>query len=230
VARPLPTVTLATTTTTASTALDAARADHIRMILGCGRTVVPRQVAAVRADRVHRRSSEGIWTLTEPGRNAIAGEQAAGEVSAGQRLRTCAWMAVCETVGLAYVGSTQHLPLPAETARGLGIPGLAGLLCLVPLCFVVCRCEPLRSNGYGHSGRNRSGAGGSPHRLLQDFDGPLAALRSLQPASSTAPDRHPMRWHASLARRHWGRRRGPGPGGAGGLTRLSGVGSAAAAG
>jgi hypothetical protein len=45
---------------------------------------------------------------------------------------------------------TQHLPLPAETARELGIPGLAGLLCLVPLCFMMCRCEPLRSSGYGH--------------------------------------------------------------------------------
>ena len=65
--------------------LDAARADHIRMILGCGRIVVPLQVAAVRADRVHRRSSEGIWIFTEPGRNDIAGERAAGEVSAGQR-------------------------------------------------------------------------------------------------------------------------------------------------
>ena len=35
-------------------------------------------------------------------------------------------------------------------ARELGIPGLAGLLCLVPLCFTMCRCEPLRSSGYGH--------------------------------------------------------------------------------
>jgi hypothetical protein len=45
---------------------------------------------------------------------------------------------------------TQHLPPPAETARELGIPGLAGLLCLVPLCFMMCRCEPLRSSDYGH--------------------------------------------------------------------------------
>jgi hypothetical protein len=45
---------------------------------------------------------------------------------------------------------TQHLPLPAETACELGIPGLAGFLCLVPLCFMMCRCEPLHSSGYGH--------------------------------------------------------------------------------
>src|ERR1039457_4375331 len=45
---------------------------------------------------------------------------------------------------------TQHLPPPAETARGLGIPGLAGCLAVVPLCVMVCRCEPLHSSGYGH--------------------------------------------------------------------------------
>ena len=45
---------------------------------------------------------------------------------------------------------TQHLPLPAETARELGIPRLAGLLAAVPLCFIMFRCEPLRSSGYGH--------------------------------------------------------------------------------
>src|ERR1019366_1889931 len=45
---------------------------------------------------------------------------------------------------------TQHLPPPAETAHGLGIPGLAGRLSVVPLCVMVCRCEPLHSSGYGH--------------------------------------------------------------------------------
>ena len=44
---------------------------------------------------------------------------------------------------------TQHLPLPAEIARGLGIPGLVGLLAVVPLCVMMCRCEPLHSSGYG---------------------------------------------------------------------------------
>ena len=48
----------------------------------------PRRSAAVRADRVHRLSSRACGaavSLTEPGRNAIAGEQATGEASAGQR-------------------------------------------------------------------------------------------------------------------------------------------------
>jgi hypothetical protein len=45
---------------------------------------------------------------------------------------------------------TQHLPPPAKTARGLGIPGLAGRLATVPLCLMMCRCEPLHSSGYGH--------------------------------------------------------------------------------
>jgi hypothetical protein len=45
---------------------------------------------------------------------------------------------------------TQHLPPPAETARGLGIPGLAGRLAPVPLCVMMCRREPLHSSGYGH--------------------------------------------------------------------------------
>jgi hypothetical protein len=35
-------------------------------------------------------------------------------------------------------------------ARELGFPGLAGLLAAVPPCFMMCRCEPLRSSGYGH--------------------------------------------------------------------------------
>src|ERR1039458_10651975 len=35
-------------------------------------------------------------------------------------------------------------------ARELGFPVLAGLLAAVPACFMMCRCEPLRSSGYGH--------------------------------------------------------------------------------
>ena len=72
--------------------LDAARADHIRMILGCGRIVVPCQFrgtlqlcAPIERIAAAQRSC-GI--LPEPGRNAIAGEQAAGEVPAGQRLQS----------------------------------------------------------------------------------------------------------------------------------------------
>jgi len=45
---------------------------------------------------------------------------------------------------------TLHLPPPAKTANGLGIPGLAGRLATVPLCLMMCRCEPLHSSGYGH--------------------------------------------------------------------------------
>jgi hypothetical protein len=44
---------------------------------------------------------------------------------------------------------TQHLPLPAETARELGIPGFAGLLCLVRRVLCVPQWA-LRSSGYGH--------------------------------------------------------------------------------
>ena len=60
---------------------------------------------------------------------------------------------------------TQHLPPPAEMARELGIPGLAGHLALVPPCFMMCRCEPLRSSGYGHMADGIGpGASGSPNR------------------------------------------------------------------
>jgi hypothetical protein len=42
---------------------------------------------------------------------------------------------------------TQHLPPPAETARGLRIPGPAGRLAVVPLCVIMCRCESLHGSG-----------------------------------------------------------------------------------
>jgi hypothetical protein len=54
------------------------------MNLWYGRTVVLCQSAALHANRVHRPSSERIWDPTEPRRNAIACEQAAGEASARQ--------------------------------------------------------------------------------------------------------------------------------------------------
>ena len=83
--------------------------------------------------------------------------------------------ATCKTVGLAYVGSNPTLAATCGNARELGIPGLADLLCLVPLRFMMCRCEPLRSRGYGHMADGiGGGASGSPNRLLQGFDDPLA--------------------------------------------------------
>ena len=69
--------------------LDATQADYIRMILGCGRTVVPCQFRGTLRLCVRIGCIAAVQRaygfFTEPGRNAIAGEQAAGEVSAGQR-------------------------------------------------------------------------------------------------------------------------------------------------
>ena len=75
-----------------ATYLDATQADYIGMILGCGRTVVPCQFRGTLWPPVRIECIAAVQrpcvTLTEPGRNAIAGQQAAGEVSAGQRLRS----------------------------------------------------------------------------------------------------------------------------------------------
>jgi hypothetical protein len=54
------------------------------------------------------------------------------------------------TSGDRNLAVDKHLPPPADMARELGFPGLAGLLAAVPPCFVMCRCVPLRSSGYGH--------------------------------------------------------------------------------
>src|ERR1035438_1151148 len=85
---------------------------------------------------------------------------------------------------------TQHLPPPAETARGLGIPGLAGLLANVPLCLMMCRCEPLHSSGYGHMADGirpepavHQTAGSSVRAGIQ---GSLAGSASLQGISMVA--------------------------------------------
>ena len=105
--------------------LDATQADYIRMILGCGRTVVPCQfrgtlrpcvriecIAAVQRAYGFSRNLDGTLPLVSK--------------------RPEKYRQVNPTLV-----RTQHLPLPAETARELGIPGLAGCCfrgCEVPLC------------------------------------------------------------------------------------------------
>ena len=96
--------------------LDATQADYIRMILGCGRTVVPCQfrgslrlcvpfacIAAVQRAYGFSRNLDGTLPLVS--RRPEKYWQVSGR-------RVCAWMAVCKTVGLAYVGSN---PTPATT-------------------------------------------------------------------------------------------------------------------
>jgi hypothetical protein len=79
---------------------------------------------------------------------------------------------------------TQHLPPPAKIARELGFPGLAGLLVVVPRCFVMCRCEPLRSSGYGHMADGIRPEPGV-HRTASsaDFHGQPSSVRELTTGS-----------------------------------------------
>jgi len=105
---------------------------------------------------------------------------------------------------------TPHLPLPAETARELGIPGLAGLLCLVPPCFMTYRCVAVVTDIW----RTESGrSSGSPNRLLQDFDGPLAAVKSLPGSQKVTDDRG-----SGLRMAHGIRRQSREPSGCRGIT------------
>jgi hypothetical protein len=72
--------------------LGATQADYIRMILRCGLTVVPCQFRGtlrlcVRIECIAA-VQRAYGFFTEPGRNATAREQAAGEVSAGQRTQS----------------------------------------------------------------------------------------------------------------------------------------------
>jgi hypothetical protein len=89
-------------------------ADYIRMILGCGRTVVSCQfrgslrlrvriecIAAVQRAYGLSRNLDGTLPLVS--KRSEKYRQISGR-------RVCAWMAVCKTVGLAYVGSN---PTPA---------------------------------------------------------------------------------------------------------------------
>jgi hypothetical protein len=50
------------------------------------------------------------------------------------------------------------------------------------------RCEPLRSSGYGHIADGFE-AEQAVHRLLQGFDGPLAAVKSLPDSQEITDDR-----------------------------------------
>jgi hypothetical protein len=45
---------------------------------------------------------------------------------------------------------TQHLPLPAETARELGSPWFRGPFCVVSSCVIVGQQTSLCGSGYGH--------------------------------------------------------------------------------
>ena len=86
------------------------------MILGCGRIVVPCQfrgalrpcvriegIAAVQGAYGLSRNLDGTPSLVS--KRPEKYRQVSGS-------RACAWMAVCKTVGLAYVGSN---PTPATT-------------------------------------------------------------------------------------------------------------------
>jgi hypothetical protein len=89
----------------------------------------------------------------------------------------------CKIVGLAMLVRTQHLPPSAKVARELGLPGLGGLLVVVPPCFMMCRCELLRSSGCGHMA-DGFGAEQAVHGTagLADFCG--------QPSLVTSPPGH----------------------------------------
>jgi len=103
-------------------------ADHVRAIVRYCRKVcsvpVPGHRVAVRAGRMHRRSSEGLMLAVSLSRNLDGTPsplgrrpEEYGQVSGG---RSGAWMAVCKTVGLAYVGSN---PTPATTCESGPCPG-----------------------------------------------------------------------------------------------------------
>ena len=58
---------------------------------------------------------------------------------------------------------TQHLPLPAEAARELGIPRYRGPSCVVPWWVIFGQQTSLCGSGYGHIA-DGIGAGGAVHR------------------------------------------------------------------
>ena len=96
--------------------------------------------------------------------------------------------AVCQTVGLAYVGS-KGSATTCEIARELGFPGLAGLLVPVPPCFMMCRCEPLRSSGYGHIRTYKLGALILISHFVRGGNSHLGEIRPPRPDSCHLVDR-----------------------------------------
>ena len=124
------------------------RADYIRMILRCGRTVVPCQfrgtlrpcvridcIAAVQ--RAYRFSRNLDGTLPLVSRRPEKYRQVSGR-------RACAWMAVCKTVGLAYVGSN-----PTPATRGNPAQGRYGVPDSFPGHAARCHRKPLPAAGRG---------------------------------------------------------------------------------
>ena len=59
-------------------------------------------------------------------------------------------VAVCKTVGSAYVGSNPTPATTCENGRWLRKRGPAGRFLLVPPCVIVSRCRASRGNRYGH--------------------------------------------------------------------------------
>jgi hypothetical protein len=92
---------------------------------------------------------------------------------------------------------------PAETARGLSVPGLAGRLAVVPLRLTMCRCEPLHSSSYGHMAEGIR-PGHAVHRTAcpRDLDGPVPATgRSLAGRQASRPEGNaPLRASRAITR------------------------------
>ena len=102
-------------------------ADHIRMILGCGRSVpVPwRSVAVCAVEGIAAVQSAYGLSRNLDGTPSLVSKRPEKYRQVSGR-RACAWMAVCKTVGLAYVGSN---PTPAT----IKTPGQAWYRAILPV-------------------------------------------------------------------------------------------------
>ena len=76
-----------------------------------------------------------------------------------------------------------------------GNPDSRALLSLVPLCFMMCRCEPLRSSGYGHMADGFR-AEQAVHRTACSWvDGPPFSVKN--PPDSRLTTVNPTRTHGA---------------------------------